>query len=135
MKKDINRRSFIKTLATGSLGLSAVTSASSFNILSAYPVKDKYKVAIMGVNGRGSQHIEAYAKLPNAEIAYICDVDSRAIDNGINLAMKAGVQNKPKGLADFRKALDDKNIDAISNCLIYLKTRLLRCARNDESMN
>jgi predicted dehydrogenase len=114
MKNDISRRSFIKTLATGSLGLSAVTSASSFTILSGYPVKDKYKVAIMGVNGRGSQHIEAYAKLPNAEIAYICDVDSRAIENGINLAMKAGVQSKPKGLSDFRKALDDKSIDAIS---------------------
>ena len=114
MKKDINRRSFIKTVATGSLGLGVVTSVSPFNILSAYPVKDKYRVAIMGVNGRGSQHIEGYAKVPNAEIAYICDVDSRAVENGINLAMKAGVQNKPKGVADFRRALDDKTIDAIS---------------------
>ena len=114
MKKDINRRSFIKTLATGSLGLGVLTTAGSFTILSSYPVKDKYKVAIMGVNGRGSQHIEAYAKLPNAEIAYICDVDSRAVESGIDLAMKSGGQSKPRGLSDFRKALDDKSVDTIS---------------------
>lgn len=114
MKKDINRRSFIKTITTGSLGLGVVTSAQSFSILSEYPAKDKYRVAIIGVNGRGSQHVEAYSKLSNTEIAYVCDVDSRAVENGINLAMKASVQNKPKGLADFRKALDDKNIDAVS---------------------
>lgn len=113
MKKDFNRRSFIKTVATASLGLGAVTSARSFNILSEYPVKDKYRVAVLGVNGRGSEHIESYLSLPNAEVAYVCDVDSRAVQAGINIVAKGGLQ-KPKGIADFRKALDDKSIDAIS---------------------
>jgi hypothetical protein len=74
MKKDIKRRNFIKTVATGSLGLGVMSSAHSFNILSQYPVQDKVRVAIMGVNGRGSQHVQAFAKVPNAEISYICDV-------------------------------------------------------------
>ena len=52
--------------------------------------------------------------MPNAEVAYICDVDSRAVDKGIDIVIKAGQQNKPKGLADFRKALDDQSVDAIS---------------------
>jgi len=114
MKNDINRRSFIKTVATGTLGLGAVTSVNAFNILSEYPVKDKYRIALMGVNGRGSQHASGYASLPNAEVAYVCDVDSRAISSGINTVMKAGQKNKPKGVADFRTALDDKSVDAIS---------------------
>ena len=114
MEKDINRRSFIKTVATGSLGLGAVTTGGAFNILSEYPVKDKYRIALMGVNGRGSQHATGYASLPNAEVAYVCDVDSRAIESGINTVMKAGQKTKPKGVVDFRSALDDKSVDAIS---------------------
>ena len=117
MKKDVNRRNFIKTVATGSLGLGVMSSAHSFNILSQYPVQDKVRVAIMGVNGRGSQHVQAFAKVANAEISYICDVDSRAVTNGLALAEKSGVTNKPQGISDFRRALDDKNVDAISIAL------------------
>ena len=117
MKKDVNRRNFIKTVATGSLGLGVMSSAHSFNILSQYPVQDKVRVAIMGVNGRGSQHVQAFAKVANAEISYICDVDSRAVTNGLALAEKSGITNKPQGISDFRRALDDKNVDAISIAL------------------
>jgi predicted dehydrogenase len=113
MKNKFDRREFVKAATTASVGLS-IASANAFNILSQYPANDRYKVAIMGVNGRGSQHIEAYSKLANVDIGFICDVDSRAVDSGIQAAVKAGVKNIPKGLADFRKALDDKSIDAIS---------------------
>lgn len=114
MKNENNRRTFIKTAATGALGLGAMSSAFSFNILSQYPLKDKYRVAVIGVNSRGSQHIQAYAQIPNVEIAYICDVDSRARDKGIELAKLSGVKVAPVGLGDFRKALDDKSVDAVS---------------------
>lgn len=117
MPKDVNRRNFIKTVATGSLGLGVMSSAHSFNILSQYPVQDKVRVAIMGVNGRGSQHIQAFAKVPNAEISYLCDVDSRAVTNGLSLAEKSGVSKLPQGISDFRRALDDQNVDAISIAL------------------
>jgi predicted dehydrogenase len=117
MKKDIKRRNFIKTVATGSLGLGVMSSAHSFNILSQYPVQDKVRVAIMGVNGRGSQHFQAFAKVPNAEISYICDVDSRAVTSGLALAESSGIPKQPQGISDFRRALDDKNVDAISIAL------------------
>ena len=113
MKNTIKRRQFIKSTATGSLGLGAL-SASAFNIISEYPAKEKYRVAVMGVNGRGTQHIQAYAAMPNVEIAFVCDVDSRAVESGLEVAMKAGAKTKPKGLSDFRKALDAKSVDAIS---------------------
>ncbi|SFB08764.1 Gfo/Idh/MocA family protein [Algoriphagus aquimarinus] len=117
MQKTLKRRNFLKTVATGSLGLGVMSSAHSFNILSQYPVQDKVRVAIMGVNGRGSQHLQAFAKVPNAEISYLCDVDSRAVTNGLALAEKSGVKNKPQGISDFRRALDDKNVDAVSIAL------------------
>ena len=114
MKNKFHRRSFIKTVVTSGLGLGVASSVRGFNILQKYPVKDKYRVIVMGVNGRGSQHVHAYTMLPNAEVAYVCDVDSRAVEAGIDVATKAGAQKKPKGLTDFRKALDDNTVDAIS---------------------
>lgn len=114
MKHNLNRRRFLKTAATGTLGLSTISSTFSFNILSQYPLKDKYRVAVVGVNSRGLQHIQAFAKIPNVEIAYICDVDSRAREKGLETVKAAGVQYVPLELVDFRKALEDKTLDAIS---------------------
>ena len=39
-----------------------MSSAHLFNIFFQYPVQDKVGVAIMGLHGRGSQHIQAFAK-------------------------------------------------------------------------
>ena len=110
--KTYNRRKFIQASATTGLGLGLVQ-ASSFNILKRYPAKDKYKVAIIGVNSRGTQHVQGFASLPNVDVAYICDVDSRAIEKAKGLLSKEQ-QGKVKGLGDFRNALDDKTVDAIT---------------------
>jgi len=59
------------------------------------------------------QHIASYLAQPNAEIAYVCDVDSRALEKGI-AAVAAKQQTRPQGAKDLRKVLDDKNVDAIS---------------------
>ena len=36
---------------------------------------DTVRVAVVGFNGRGKAHISAYLKMPNVEIAALCDVD------------------------------------------------------------
>ena len=66
----------------------------------------------MGANNRGSQLATTLAKLPNAEIAYICDCEENAIAKGIAAATSNGGP-APKGIKDFRKALDDKHVDAL----------------------
>src|SRR5690606_9209698 len=49
---------------------------------------------------------------PNCEIIYISDVDSRATEKCMAVVEKN--QNKrPKAETDFRKALEDKNLDAL----------------------
>ena len=50
----------------------------------------------------------------NSEVTYICDVDERAVASGIELVVKAGQKTKPKGITDFRSALDDKSVDVLS---------------------
>lgn len=108
------RRKFIKSTLAGSIGLSLSAETLGFNILPTYPVKDKIKIAIMGLNGRGMDHAKGFALQPNAEVAYICDVDERAVLKGIDGVVKAGQTEKPKGVSDFRKALDDQSVQALT---------------------
>jgi predicted dehydrogenase len=114
MKYDLNRRKFIKSAVVGGLGVGLGSQVRAFNILPRYPLKDKFKIAIMGVNSRGSAHAKGFASLENAEVAYICDVDERALASGIDTVVKAGQKSKPKGVSDFRSALDDKSVDALT---------------------
>src|SRR5206468_1381946 len=50
---------------------------------------------------------------PDVEIAYICDVDDRAIAKGVKAALKRQ-KTEPKGVKDFRKLLEDKSLDAVT---------------------
>lgn len=109
------RRSFIKKTA---IGASAITvggilpgfSAKSYgNIVGA---NERLKVASMGVNSRGRAVGSNFAMQPNCEVLYSCDVDARASEKFIGTIAK--IQgNKPKHATDFRKALDDKDVDIL----------------------
>jgi len=66
----------------------------------------------MGVNGRGTVLARGFARTTHGEVAYVCDVDSLVLAKGVSAV--AQVQGKsPKGLGDFRKALEDKDVDAL----------------------
>ncbi|MGV3587326.1 MAG: Gfo/Idh/MocA family oxidoreductase [Adhaeribacter sp.] len=110
-----NRREFIRKALTGvaavSVGgiLPGFSPKSYGNILGA---NDRIKVAIMGVNGRGSALAANYANQQNCEVLYISDVDSRAAEKCI-AAVEPIQKKKPKAAPDFRKALEDKNLDAL----------------------
>src|SRR5579863_10765658 len=74
---------------------------------------DKVNVAIIGLGGRGTYHMGAYAKLPDARIAAICDVNQAALERGQALVEKL-TGTKPKGYADMRQVFDDKEVQAVS---------------------
>ena len=110
MNNALTRRDFLKQTAIATAGLATLGSTSS---RAAKGPNDKILLGIIGCNGRGKDHINGHLADQNVEIAYICDVDSRAVDNGIALALKKQ-QRKPKGVKDFRQLLDDKEVDAVS---------------------
>ncbi len=74
---------------------------------------DRLRVAVVGTNSRGLTHIECLGGVKNVEIAAICDVDERAIAKGLAETAK-WQKSVPDGIRDFRRALDDASIDAIS---------------------
>jgi predicted dehydrogenase len=74
---------------------------------------DKVNVAVVGLGGRGRNHMTAYSKLPDANIVALCDVDQSALERGQQLVEKA-TGKKPKGYDDMRKVFEDKEVQAVS---------------------
>lgn len=114
-KKAESRRDFIRKTVTGAAALSfggilPGFSASSYNrILGA---NERIKIASMGVNSRGLALANNFAALKDCEIYNICDVDSRAAQVCIDSVRK--IQGtSPAAVPDFRKALEDKDVDAL----------------------
>lgn len=73
----------------------------------------RIRVAVMGLNGRGMAHIQGFLAQPGVEVAYVCDVDSRALAKGAK-AVEEKSGKKPVAIEDFRRALEDPALDAIS---------------------
>jgi predicted dehydrogenase len=111
MNTSINRRDFLKQTSALTAGLAVLTGVPALR--AALSPGSKVRVGIMGCNGRGMAHIAGFLAVPNVEIAYICDVDSRATDKGI-AAVGKKQSAKPVGVKDIRKVLEDSSVDAIS---------------------
>lgn len=82
----------------------------------------KVVVAVMGTSrdgagkdGRGTHLAATLATLPGVEVAYVCDVDERNLAKAVESVskrLKDGAR-PPQGVRDFRRALDDKAVDAL----------------------
>jgi len=74
---------------------------------------DTVRVACVGVHDRGLDHIQAYNRMTNVEIAAICDIDESVLNAQVT-AVEKSKGKRPAAFTDLRKLLEDKSIDAIS---------------------
>jgi predicted dehydrogenase len=72
-------------------------------------VNSQIRLAVVGFNGRGQSHIEGF----NKEIVALCDVDSKVLGKGAE-KFEQDYGRKVDQVADFRRLLERKDIDAIS---------------------
>jgi len=103
------RRKFIKTAALTGAGLTVGAPAIGKNILGA---NRRVNVAVFGVNGRGGGLTKTFAKATDAWIYGIGDVDARAVEK-TQKAVYDLKSHRPKGNQDFRRFLDDRDVDAV----------------------
>ena len=109
--KSINRRRFLKKSAV-TAGVMAAAPVVMKSFAKNSP-NETINIAVVGFNGRGRSHYRSFAALPNVKVATLCDVDERLFPDAVAAVEKiAGY--KPKTEVDFRKVLDDKDIDAVS---------------------
>src|SRR5690348_10190674 len=109
-----SRRKFIKNVAGSTAAIAIGGIGVGFSPKSYRKIigaNDRIRVAVIGSNGRGAGMAATFAKQDNTEVIYVCDVEDKARQKGIDAVVKAG-KDAPKGENDFRKMLLDKNVDA-----------------------
>jgi predicted dehydrogenase len=104
----MNRRSFLESSAAAS----AAALVSSIAARKAVAASDKISICMVGIRGRGGSVLSTFASLPEVEVRYVCDLDQGALHSALErVSERTGT--KPTGLKDYRKALEDKTLDAI----------------------
>jgi predicted dehydrogenase len=108
--KKITRRDLLKTTLPATI---AAYSIPTIIPSSAFGANDRLRVAVIGVNGRGKDHISGFMNLPNVEVATLCDVDNVVLkDRAAEFETKYNKNVSTE--QDLRKVYEDKNIDAVS---------------------
>jgi len=110
----LSRRKFIHTASAiaGGAVFSPVTSdfaraGQRFQAAAA----DKIRVAAIGINSMGWADVNAVMKNPGVECVALCDVDRNVLDKRAAELAAKGV--KVQTYSDYRKILDNKDIDAV----------------------
>jgi len=93
----MERRVFLQTAATA-----AVMGAN-----------DRINMAVIGVRGRGREHISIFGKQPNCRVAAVCDIDEAQAERAVQLGGQVQ-SSPPASYQDLRKLLENKDIDAVS---------------------
>jgi predicted dehydrogenase len=109
-----NRRDFLKIAAASGAAVSMIPSLGWGQTTQPRRVV----VALMGSGPRGTTVASAFASLPGVVVKYVCDVDeTRSAAAAKKVAAKAeanGGSPGPTPLQDFRKALDDAEVDVLA---------------------
>ncbi len=103
----MHRRKFIKDAGIATAGITIL----NFPVFGKNGPGNKVILAVMGVNSRGSYLAKSFASLPNVEVAYICDVEDKAIQNGLDALKDAA--RKPAVVKDIRKLVTQNDFDAM----------------------
>lgn len=106
----LNRRQFFESTLAAAATVTVAGTKSSAKVMGA---NDRIRVAVAGLNGRGHSHTGAYLGMKNVEIAYLVDPHQKTYKGHLDKIAKKG-DPTPKCLTDIRKALEDKELNAVS---------------------
>ncbi|SEW44988.1 Predicted dehydrogenase [Chitinophaga sp. YR573] len=104
-----SRRTFIRSASAIVAGAGLVSALPSS--LRAMAPSDRLNIAAIGINGMGWSDLNAILKNPAARCVALCDVDKNVLDKRVAELTQRGYA--VKAYSDYRKLLEDKDIDAV----------------------
>jgi len=108
--KRLNRRQFHFSVAAGSAAVGLGASPRSAQAQSA---NETLGVAIVGVNGRGGDHINGFHADKRTEIRVLVDIDSAVANKRADMVEKLQGR-RPEVFTDMRKAFELDSVDIVS---------------------
>jgi len=110
-----DRRKFIKQSGIIAAGV-GIASAIPVDVLASIrkkvPLNDKIGIGVIGIKGQGWSNLTNILKNSEAECVAICDIDETILNNRKTDLAKISTVT-PKLYGDYRKMLQDKNVDAV----------------------
>ena len=104
----IKRRTFLKTTALGV----AATALSARSWAQVAGANSDVRVAVIGLNGRGRDHLRSLRAVPGVRIVAICDVDTLVLERTATDLATHGLA--PEKFTDVRKLFAMPGLDAIT---------------------
>ncbi len=113
----IHRRKFLQqagTLLAGGTVLSSLDNKTFAIFKNRIAPSDQLRVGAIGVNGMGWANVTAALKVPGVSVTALCDVDKNVLDKRMGELGKMNIESsKVKTYGDYRKLLDDKDVDIV----------------------
>jgi predicted dehydrogenase len=106
--QQIARRNFLK-----SAGIATAVAPLAVTSVSWAGANDRIRVAVIGMGGRGRDHMHALAGITGVEVAVFCDPDESRLSK-LAAEFESHTGKRPRLEPDVRRVLDDGNIDAIT---------------------
>ena len=107
--KNITRRSFIRKSTAVAAGAGVATSLPFSAWARPVGSNNDIRIAVVGLGGRGGRHVEVFKEMKGVRVVALCDPDRKRMQKA---ADKLGEQKVDK-YVDYRKLLEDKDIDAV----------------------
>ena len=104
--KGLNRRQFLSESLTASAAVAASTRTGA-----ASP-DNQVVVGVMGLGGRGTSLTRHLAQRSDVRIKYLCDVNAARFERAVEVVDSIS-GDTPKLIGDFRRMLDDPEINAL----------------------
>ena len=111
LKRDLSRRQFLGRSAKNAAEVAAGIVALSGTSLLAND-SQRLRVGVIGVRTQGRHLAAQLAELPDVEVTTLCDVD-RSLEAPAIRAVEEISGKAPRWETDFRRMLDDRDIDAV----------------------
>jgi predicted dehydrogenase len=112
-----DRRRFLQqssAILGGATLLSAFDNKAFAILKNRFPAADKVNIGAIGINGMGWANVTSALKVPGVNIVALCDVDKNVLDKRTaELAKLQPDISKVKTYGDYRKLLEQKDIDAV----------------------
>src|SRR5262245_11428995 len=103
------RREFLRQTA-------ALAAATSVSVMTRNAAKadasERVNICLVGVRGRGRGVAANFARLKNAQITHLCDVNETTFAPVSKLITDIQ-KSEPKNVVDLRRVLEDKSVDAL----------------------
>lgn len=112
-----SRRKFLRNtafVAGGSLLSSSVHNQAFAYFKNRIAPSDQLNIAAIGINGMGWSDLTAAMKIPGINLVGLCDVDKNVLSKRMSELGKWNVDSSKLNIyGDYRKLLDQKDIDAV----------------------